>query len=308
MQIATLSNVISPALRVPDMRGTAVKSSVKENKVRSLYERLHRPTSSRTRLSPATPAVARKPTRSLATTSSWTRPSATTSVVAAKRKQTLASNALRTHPGAVGKAASRKTVIVARARADYRQSRDGTMKQTRIPGPTTKAMMEAKVRSQSTSWIRMASVAIRRPIVTPMVEITEEVTEVDTEIIGWKEPAVEEEEGTMVHEADDISLMFNDDSFDEAVSPTLQTDSVKLCGRTMVSMRRLGLNMVGLIKAPWFDGLARCPTYVGDDIGIQRVRPRKVVEVETVKVPEEESEVAQDEEEDGKLSEYDERA
>lgn len=219
---------------------------------------------------------------------------------------------MRTRPGAVGKAASRKTVIVARARADYPQSRDGTMKQTRIPGPTTKAMMEAKVRSQSTSWIRMASVVIRRPIATPMVEVTEEVSEVDTgtenDIIGWKEPAVEEEEGTMVHEADDTSLMFNDDSFDEAVSPTLQTDSVKLCGRTMVSMRRLGLNMVGLIKAPWFDGLARCPTYVGDDIGIQRVRPRKVVEVETVKVPEEEPEVAQDEKEDGKLSDYDEIA
>ncbi|KAE8831406.1 hypothetical protein PTNB73_09053 [Pyrenophora teres f. teres] len=253
MQIATFSNVISHALRVPDMRGTAVKSSVNDNKARSLYERLHRPYSSRSRPSPATPAVTRKPTRSLATTTS------------------------RSTPGAV-------------------ENHDVNFRQTRIPGPTIKATIKARVRQQSSFWARMASVIIRRPISTPTTEITEETTEVETkpenDIIGWEEPAAEDEEDTMVHEADDTSVMFNDDSYDEALSPSLQTDPLRLCERTMVSMRRLKMNMVGMIKAPWFDGLARCPSYISDNIGIQRVRSRKV------EVPEEVPVVVRDEKED----------
>ncbi|KAI1535558.1 hypothetical protein PtrSN002B_006141 [Pyrenophora tritici-repentis] len=268
MQIVSLSNVVSSALRVPDMHGTAVKSSVNDNKAKSLYERLHRPYNSRSRLSPATPAVAKKAVRSLATTTS------------------------RSPPGAVGKAASRKPLIAARARADYPNNVDAAFRQTRIPGPTIKA----RVRTHSSFWERMTSIIIRRPISTPTTEITEETTEVETKsedgIIGWEEFSEEDEEGTMAHEADDTSVMFGEDSLNEALSPSLQTDAMRLCERTMISMKRLRMNMKRLINAPWFDGLARCPSYTSDNIGMPRVRPRKV------EVPEEVPVVVLDEKED----------
>ncbi|RMZ68812.1 hypothetical protein GMOD_00002673 [Pyrenophora seminiperda CCB06] len=297
MSIATsFSKVITPALRVPDMRGTAVKSSVNDNTTRSLYERLYRSTSSRSRQSPTSPVAARKPTP-FAFASSRKKPSATTSVVAAKQKQAQTSST--TSPSAAVTAAPRKTAIIARARADFS---DASLRQSRIPAPTNKGIKEAEVRCLSKSWFRAVMSIIQSQIETPALEITDEASEVESEpdcgILEWMDDIPDEDEQDMclfAHEDDDSGVLFCEESFDEFVSLETQTDPVTMKARNDIAMKRLAIDGApGAMR----DGLALHPLYTGENIGIPRVRPRMVVEVESKEAPEEGPVVARDEEED----------
>jgi hypothetical protein len=254
MQIATTQkvvNALSPARRVPDMHRTAVQSNVIANPVRPLYERLHRPTSSRTRL--AATSVAAKPIK-LAPR------------VLASRTITRA-------------AAPRIPRLLARARADYKQNGDGKIGQTRIPKPTITAVRQANVRRQSRLWARMTSVIVRRSARASAAELATEVEEDEEELVEesekltmeFEEPALEMDEPAD-NDMDDTSLMFNDNSFDESISPDQQSSAFNIFGRKMVSMKRLGMGL--RTNKDWFVGLSQCPDYTGESVGLQRVRSR----------------------------------
>lgn len=276
MQIATTQkvvNALSPARRVPDMRRAAVNTNVTANPVRPLYQRLHRPTSSRTRLA-ATPVAAKQ-----------IKPAPR---VLASRTITTAS-------------APRLPKILARARADYKQNADSKIGKTRIPRPTITAVKEASVRRQSRLWARMTSVVIRRKITVLAAETTTEAEvdeeelyeEVEKPTMEFEEPASEIDEPAD-DDMDNTSLMFNDNSFDDSVSPEQQTSAMNLFGRKMVSMKRLGMGL--RTNRDWFVGLSRCPDYTGDSVGLERVRSRTTVTTE--------SHLTQDASEGGKFIEF----
>ncbi|KAI4685997.1 uncharacterized protein J4E88_003834 [Alternaria novae-zelandiae] len=261
MQIATTKkvvNALSPARRVPDMRRAAVNTNVTANLVRPLYQRLHRPTSSRTRLA-ATPVAAKQ-----------IKPAPR---VLASRTTTTAS-------------APRVPKILARARADYKQNADSKIGKTRIPRPTITAVKEASVRRQSRLWARMTSVVIRRKITVLAAETTTEAEddeeelfeEVEKPTMEFEEPASEIDEPAD-DDMDNTSLMFNDNSFDDSVSPEQQTSAMNLFGRKMVSMKRLGMGL--RTNRDWFVGLSRCPDYTGDSVGLERARSRTTVTTES---------------------------
>ncbi|KAH6865681.1 hypothetical protein BKA58DRAFT_365720 [Alternaria rosae] len=261
MQIATTKkvvNALTPARRVPDVRRAVVNTSVTGNPVRPLYKRLHIPTSSRTRLA-ATPVVAKhiKPAPR----------------VLASRTITRA-------------AAPRVPKILARARADYKQNADSKIGKTRIPKPTITAVKEANVRGQSRLWARMTSVVVRCKITVLAAETTTEAEadeedlyeEVEKPTMEFEEPASEINEPAN-DDMDNTSLMFNDNSFDDSVSPEQQTSAMNLFGRKMVSMKRLGMGL--RTNRDWFVGLSRCPDYTGDSVGLERVRSRTAVAAES---------------------------
>ncbi|KAI4638432.1 hypothetical protein J4E93_009985 [Alternaria ventricosa] len=261
MQIATTQkvvNALSPARRVPDMRRAAVNTNVTANPVRPLYQRLHRPTSSRTR--PAATPVAAKQIK--------------------PAPRVLASRTITTA------SAPRVPKILARARADYKQNADSKIGKTRIPRPMITAVKEASVRRQSRLWARMTSVVIRRKITVLAAETTTEAEDDEEELyVEAEKPTMEFEEpaSEIIESADDdmdnTSLMFNDNSFDDSVSPEQQTSAMNLFGRKMVSMKRLGMGL--RTNRDWFVGLSRCPDYTGDSVGLERVRSRTTVTTES---------------------------
>lgn len=276
MQIATTKkvvNALSPARRAPDMRRAVVNTSVTANPVRPLYKRLHRPTSSRTRLA-ATPVV--------------TKHIKLAPRVLASRTITRA-------------AAPRVPKILARARADYKQNADSKIGKTRIPKPKITAVKEANVRRQSRLWARMTSVVARRKITvlaaetTTRAEVDEEelYEEVEKPTIEFEEPA-SEINGSADDDMDNTSLMFNGNSFDDSVSPEQQTSAMNLFGRKMVSMKRLGIGL--RTNRDWFVGLSRCSDYTGDSVGLERVRSRTAVAAE--------SHLTEDDSEGGKFTEF----
>jgi hypothetical protein len=87
----------------------------------------------------------------------------------------------------------------------------------------------------------------------------------------FEEPASEINEPAD-NDMDDTSLMFNDNSFDESISPDQQSSAFNIFGRKMVSMKRLGMGL--RTNKDWFVGLSQCPDYTGESVGLQRVRSR----------------------------------
>ncbi|KAG9187294.1 hypothetical protein G6011_05165 [Alternaria panax] len=141
------------------------------------------------------------------------------------------------------------------------------------------AIKEANVRRQSELWTRMTSVVVRRPTTARVAGQSEEnisgeeslTRKCERPTIEFEGPPPDLNERTE-NGLDNTSLMFNDNSFDESVSPDQQTTALNIFGRKMVTMKRLGLGL--RTNRDWFIGLARCPAYTGDLIGIARVRPR----------------------------------
>ncbi|RAR13763.1 hypothetical protein DDE83_002800 [Stemphylium lycopersici] len=249
MPSATTHKVVDtlrPARRVPDMRSAAVNTSVTAKPIRPLYERLHRSTSSRTK-----PSVI--------------------SVVSRQNKLAPRVQASRTKQSA---SALRITKLLAHARADYEQNDENTLAKTKIPRPTIVATKHASVRRRSELWARMSSVVIRRA-----KEITSHESAEETNVIGRQQKECEE---TDSNDVDSTSLIFDDNSFDESVSPDQQTTELNMLGRTLVSMKRLDLGL-RIHRSPWFVGLARFPSYVGDDVVMPRVRPRTRMTIECEK-------------------------
>ncbi|EUC48538.1 hypothetical protein COCMIDRAFT_87185 [Bipolaris oryzae ATCC 44560] len=253
-------NSLSPAFRVPDMRGTAKQASVAVKPIRLPYKQLHR------------------------STKSTTKPRTT---LAASRQNLPAVNGLtsRTRPSA---SATRVPQLHARSRADYKQNGAGAFSKTKIPRPTVVASKEPWVRQSMEFWGRSVSV-----VHTPKAKLTsppadqvavaqdcEDKTteqgpiEVDSELLQLVERNEAEDAGI-----DDSSLLFNDKSFDESVGADQQTTTLNLIGRELVSMKRLGLGL-RIHRSPWFVGLAHCPQYTGEGVSMPRVRPRKESVVE----------------------------
>ncbi|KAI4656676.1 uncharacterized protein J4E78_006567 [Alternaria triticimaculans] len=96
----------------------------------------------------------------------------------------------------------------------------------------------------------MTSVVIRRKITVLAAETTTEAEddeeelyeEVEKPTMEFEEPASEIDEPAD-DDMDNTSLMFNDNSFDDSVSPEQQTSAMNLFGRKMVSMKRLGMGL-----------------------------------------------------------------
>ncbi|KAI4954758.1 hypothetical protein J4E86_006068 [Alternaria arbusti] len=117
---------------------------------------------------------------------------------------------------------------------------DSKIVKTRIPRPTITAVKEASVRRQSRLWARMTSVVIRRKITVLAAETTTEADideeelyeEVKKPTMEFEEPASEIDEPAD-DDMDNTSLMFNDNSFDDSVSPEQQTSAMNLFGRKM---------------------------------------------------------------------------
>lgn len=72
---------------------------------------------------------------------------------------------------------------------------------------------------------------------------------------------------------DNTAMLLCDASFDESVDPFLQTSAFIMMDRRLVGIRRIDLARRVAIR-PDFIGLAKCPEYFGDLIGIPRTRPR----------------------------------
>lgn len=198
-------NTLPPVRRVPDMRSAAVNTSVAAKPIRPLYERLHRSTSSRTKPS-ATSVVTRQ-----------SKPAPR--VQESKTKQSPS--------------ARRIPKLLAKARADYEQSDEHPFAKTKIPRPKIAAAKHASVRRRSELWSRMSSVVVPRANGGTSQESAEETK--DT--LGRRENFEETEDNTI----DNTSLMFDDNSFDESVSPGEQTTELNMLGRTLFCMKRLDL-------------------------------------------------------------------
>ncbi|KAL6709854.1 hypothetical protein ACN47E_000639 [Coniothyrium glycines] len=81
---------------------------------------------------------------------------------------------------------------------------------------------------------------------------------------------------------DDSSLLLNDYSFDEMISPQMQSTALQLMGRNLTSRQRL-INGRWDPQRPWLSGFARCPTYSGNTIQKPRVRPARTSSAQPVK-------------------------
>ncbi|ENI05497.1 hypothetical protein COCC4DRAFT_50249 [Bipolaris maydis ATCC 48331] len=248
-------NSLSPARRVPDMRGAAKQASVAVNPIRLPYKQLQRSNKSTT-----------KPRTKLA----------------ASRQNLPTANGLtsRTRPSA---SATRVPQLHARSRADYKQNGAGAFSKTKIPRPTVVVLKEARIRQSMEFWVRSVSV-----VRTPKAKLTshsadqvavsqdcEDKTpkngpiEADSEILQLVKR--NEANGAGI---DDSSLLFNDKSFDECVDADQQTTTTNPIGRELASMKRLGLGL-RIHRLPWFVGLAHCPQYKGEGVTMPHVRPRR---------------------------------
>ncbi|XP_014557966.1 hypothetical protein COCVIDRAFT_36589 [Bipolaris victoriae FI3] len=251
---------LSPARRVPDMRGAAKQASVAVKPIRLPYKQLQR--SNKSTAKPRT-------------------------TLAASRQNLPPASGLtsRTRPSA---SATRVPQLHARSRADYKQNGACAFLKTKIPRPTVVALKDARVRQSMECRVRSVSV-----VRTPKAKLTslpadqvavaqdceDETTEqgpieVDSEILQPVERNEAEDSGT-----DDSSLLFNDKSFDESVDADQQTSTLNLIGRELISMKRLGLGL-RIHRSPWFVGLAHCSQYKGEGVSMPRVHPRKEFTVE----------------------------
>ncbi|CAO2647519.1 Nn.00g084410.m01.CDS01 [Neocucurbitaria sp. VM-36] len=155
--------------------------------------------------------------------------------------------------------------------------------QTRIPGPTTTAIQNAR----SKILIRMPTMIVRPPThimnamprssVLPLNTIQntleEEVGSSHREAGIVYEDASEAYDSSLC-EDENTSLLFNDYSFDDSIDPNRQTPGLNLLERTLIVCKRVG-DERKIARCPWFIGLARCPAYIGDTIQQARVRPPK---------------------------------
>ncbi|KAF1828501.1 hypothetical protein BDW02DRAFT_512178 [Decorospora gaudefroyi] len=173
--------------------------------------------------------------------------------------------------------------LLAKARADYEQIDGVRFRQTKVPGPTTRAVNKANARRHSEVLSRMVSVVRRRIQETDVVgpRFSSEAVgagiffeeEVQTTADAQEFEDVSDWETRGLSEDEDTSIMFNDRSFDEAMDPELQNPVFYVFERRIASGRRVGKGL----------RIATCPRYSGNGLGIARARPLPLPKMRTVR-------------------------